>query len=83
MTRPHERSTSLPDLDDAIDRAAAADGTTVSAWTSETAARRLLLDAGRGALAEWENERGPLTADEIAEGIDRARRLLDRSATSR
>lgn len=81
MALRHKRSISLPpDLDDAIEHAAAADGTTVSAWLAETAAHRLKLDAGRGAIAAWEQEHGPLTADELAEGLDRARRLLGRNS---
>ena len=81
MARRHKRSIShTPDLDDAIEHAAAADGTTVSAWIAETAAHRLRLDAGRGAIAAWEQEHGPLTAEELAEGLDRARRLLGRSS---
>ena len=80
MAQRHKRSISLPpDLDDAIEKAAAADGSTVSAWLAETAAHRLKLDAGRGAIAAWEQEHGPLTADELAEGLDRARHLLGRS----
>jgi len=77
MAQRHKRSTPLPsDLDDAIEHAA--DGATVSAWLAETAAHRLKLDAGRGAIAAWEQEHGPLTADELAAGLDRARRLLGR-----
>jgi len=81
MAQRHKRSISLPpDLDDAIGHAAAAEGTTVSAWLAETAAHRLKLDAGRSAIAEWEEEHGSLTPDELAEGLDRARRLLGRSS---
>jgi len=81
MARRHKRSISLPpDLDDAVEHAAAADGTTVSAWIAETAAHRIKLDPGRGAIAEWEQVHGPLTAEELAEGLDRARHLLGRSS---
>jgi len=38
---------------------------------------RLKLDAGRAAIAEWERDHGELTADELAAGRARARRLLD------
>lgn len=79
-----KRSISLPpDLAVEIDQAAAAAGTTMSAWIAETAAHRLRLDAGRRGIAEWEAEHGALTADELAEGLARARALLKSSARSR
>jgi hypothetical protein len=84
MAQRHKRSISLPPaLDDAIARAALASHTTVSAWLAETAARRLRLAAGHKAIAEWEMDQGPLTAAELAEGLERARRLLGRDATHR
>ena len=79
MTGRQKRSISLPpelaDAIDAIDVAAAADGTTVSAWIAETAAHRLCLDAGRHGIAEWERKNGNLTPDELA----RARSILRRT----
>ena len=54
-----KRSISLPsDLADAIDRAATAEGTTVSAWIAETAEHRLRIDAGRQGVAEWNANTG-------------------------
>lgn len=74
-----KRSVSLPpDLAEAIDKAAADEGTTFSAWLAETAAHRLRLEAGRRGLAAWEKEHGPLTAEELAEGLARARAALGR-----
>lgn len=74
-----KRSVSLPaDLARSIEAAAAAGGTTFSAWLAETAAHRLQLDAGRRAIAEWENENGPLSPEELADGLARARSLLGR-----
>ncbi|HEX9683104.1 MAG TPA: hypothetical protein VGA13_08475 [Acidimicrobiales bacterium] len=71
---------SLPaELAQAIDRAAAQDGTTFSAWLAGTAAHRLRLEAGRHAIAEWERDHGPLTSDELADGLARARALLGRT----
>lgn len=67
------------ELADAIDKAAADDGTTFSAWLADTAAHRLQLEAGRRGLVEWEREHGPLTAEELADGLARARSLLGRS----
>lgn len=76
-----KRSVSFPpEVARAIEEAAAADGTTFSGWLSEVAAHRLRLDAGRRGIAEWEQEHGPLTPDELAEGLTRARSLLGRPA---
>jgi hypothetical protein len=83
MAQRAKRSVSLPaELAQAIDRAAAQDGTTFSAWLADTAARRLRLEAGRHAIAEWERDHGPLTADELADGLARARSLLGRTKTT-
>jgi hypothetical protein len=67
------------ELAEAIDKAAAHDGTTFSAWVADTAAQRLRLEAGRRGLVEWEHDHGPLTAEELADGLARARSLLARS----
>jgi hypothetical protein len=77
VAQREKRSVSLPpDLAAAVDHAAADAGTTFSAWLAESAAHRLRVDAGRRALAEWESEHGALTAEERAEGLERARSLL-------
>jgi hypothetical protein len=77
MAQRQKRSISLPsDLANAIDEAATAEGTTVSAWIAETAAHRLRLDAGRRGIAEWERQQGALTPEEIADGLARARAML-------
>lgn len=77
MAVREKRSISLPpDVAAAIDAAAAAEGTNVSAWITATVVHRLRLDAGRAAIAEWEREHGALTADELADGLARARALL-------
>jgi len=79
-----KRSVSLPDaLAQDIDRAAAAEGTTFSGWLAATAAHRLRLDQGRQGIAAWEAENGPLTAEEIAEGLARARRLVETAERGR
>ena len=84
MAGRQKRSISLPpELADAIDAAAAADGTTVSAWIAETAAHRLRLDAGRQGIAEWERKNGNLTPDELAEGLARARSILRRTPAAK
>ena len=83
MAVRQKRSISLPpDLAEDIGRAATQEGTTVSAWLAETAAHRLRLEAGRRGIAEWERRYGPLTAEELADGLARARALLRRPATA-
>ena len=79
MAGRDKRSVSLsPDLAEAIDKAAAQEGTTFSAWLAETAAHRLRLAAGRQGLAAWEKDHGPLSAEELADGLARARAALGR-----
>jgi predicted transcriptional regulator len=80
MAQREKRSISLPpDLARAVEEAARAEGTTFSFWLAQTAAHRLKLEAGRQALAEWEQENGPLTESELAEGRARARSSLGRT----
>jgi len=77
MAQRHKRSISLaPDLDEAIEEAAAGAGMSVSAWLAETVRHRLRIEAGRAGLAEWEAENGALTPEERAEGLARADALL-------
>ena len=84
MAQREKRSISLPpDLAAEIDRAAAAEGTTVSAWIASTAAHRLRLDTGRRGIAEWERQHGTLTTEELADGLARARAILGRPASRR
>ena len=79
MTQRAKRSVSLPpDLAEAIEHAAAAEGTTFSAWLADAAAHRLRIEAGRRAIADWEREHGPLTPEELADGLAKARKLLGR-----
>ena len=80
MAQRDKRSVSFPpDLAKAIDAAAEASGTSFSAWIAETASHRLRLEAGRRAVAEWESDHGPLSEQELAEGLTRARELLGRT----
>jgi hypothetical protein len=79
-----KRSVSLPgELAEAVEAAARAQGTTVSAWLAQSAAHRLRMDAGRAALAEWEAEHGRLTEAELADGRARANAVLGRRAGTR
>jgi hypothetical protein len=80
MAQREKRSVSLPpDLAQAIDEAAAETGSSFSAWIADTASHRLRLEAGRRGVEEWEQENGPLTEEELAEGRARARKLLGRA----
>jgi len=84
MAQRDKRSVSFPpDLAKAIDEAATEAGTSFSAWISETASHRLRLEAGRRGVAAWEREHGPLTEQELAEGLALARDLLDRAGRSK
>jgi len=84
MAQRTKRSVSFPaGLAEAIDRSAAAEGNTFSGWLADLAARRVRLDAGRRGIADWEREHGPLSAEELAEGLARARTLLQRPGTKR
>jgi hypothetical protein len=84
MAQRDKRSVSFPtELAKAIDAAAAASGTSFSAWVAETASHRLRLEAGRRGVAEWEAEHGPLSERELAEGLARARELLGRDGSQR
>jgi len=81
VAQREKRSVSFPpDLARDIDQAAETAGSTFSAWIAETASRRLRLEAGRRGAAEWESEHGPLTEQELAEGLERARELLGRTS---
>ncbi|MGH8930928.1 MAG: hypothetical protein ACRDZO_09960 [Egibacteraceae bacterium] len=84
MAQREKRSVSLPpELAQEIDRAAAQAGTSFSGWLADTAAHRLRLEAGRRGIAEWEREHGPLSPEELADGLARARALLGRPEQSR
>jgi type II secretory pathway pseudopilin PulG len=77
MAQREKRSVSLtPELAAAIDQAVAQDATSFSAWVADSAAQRLRLEAGRRGMAQWEDEHGPLTPEELADGLARARALL-------
>ena len=54
----------------------------MSGWIAATAANQLRLDAGRKGIAEWERDNGPLTAEELADGLARARAVLGRGGSA-
>jgi hypothetical protein len=59
--------------------AAAAEGTSVSAWITAAARRALLVRDGLAAVAEWEAEHGALTQTEI----EAARARVERNSRSK
>jgi hypothetical protein len=72
-----KRSVSLDDsVAERVQHAADEDGVSFSAWLSAAAERSLLLREGQRGVAEWEDEAGPLTAEERAAGEALLDRLL-------
>lgn len=71
-----------PDLDSAIEAAAAAAGTTYSGWLASVARKEFLITRGLDAVAGFEAEHGPFSADELAEAATWADRAVKRSARS-
>ena len=55
-----------PDVVEAAAVMAEEQGQSLSAWLNDAARRRLVIERGRRAVVEWQNERGELTADERA-----------------
>lgn len=60
-----------PDVAEAAASAAQAHGQSLSSWLNDAARSRLVIDRGRQAVLEWQNEHGELTGDEraSAEGL--------------
>ncbi|MEO5680118.1 MAG: hypothetical protein ABIS47_10660 [Acidimicrobiales bacterium] len=67
------------DLGQAIRSSAGAAGQSVSAWLGEAARHQLRFEALASAVSGWEQEFGPLTADEVAAADD----VLDRTVKRR
>ncbi|HET7131859.1 MAG TPA: hypothetical protein VFJ95_06400 [Gammaproteobacteria bacterium] len=69
-------------LDERIAAAAAASaerqGLSLSAWVNRAAENALAIEDGLAAVAEWESEHGPLSAEELAAAdavLDAARQV--------
>jgi hypothetical protein len=56
-----------PEVHDKILAAAAHDGLSVSAWMTAAAREALQRRAGLAAVAEWEKQHGPFSAEEMEE----------------
>jgi hypothetical protein len=75
-----KRSISLPpDLDDQIAAAAEQAGVTYSAWLAATARKEFTLRAGLLGVAEYENDHGAFTAEELADADAWAEQALRRA----
>jgi hypothetical protein len=78
-----KRSISMPpELDAAIETAAAQAGMTYSAWLAETARKEFAIGAGLAAVAEYERQHGAFTPEELAEAETWAESAVSRSKRS-
>ncbi len=76
-----KRSVSIPpDLDAQIEAAATEAGMTYSAWLAATARKEFTIQAGLKAIAEFEDEQGAFSPEEIAEAEQWARDALEPSS---
>ena len=71
-----------PDLDAAIEVAAATAGTTYSGWFAATARKEFRLRAGLAAVAAYEADEGAFSAEEVAEAEAWAREAIGRGKRS-
>jgi hypothetical protein len=72
-----------PDIYENILAAAARDGVSVSAWMTFAAREALRRRAGLAAVAQWEKQHGPFTAEEMNEARSNIRAQLRKSRTVR
>jgi hypothetical protein len=76
-----KRSISMPpDLDAEIADAAAQAGLTYSAWLAATARKEFTIRAGLAGVAQYEEEHGAFTAEELAEASEWAARAAGRAS---
>lgn len=80
MATRRKRSISLPpEIDEAVEAAARADGTTYSAWVGEALRKHLIIRDGLAACAEYEAEEGAFTEKEKQDADEWVRDVLARS----
>jgi hypothetical protein len=78
-----KRSISMPpELDAAIEAAAAEAGMTYSAWLANTARKEFAVGAGLAAVAEYERRHGAFTTEELEEAGKWAQSAVSRSKRS-
>jgi hypothetical protein len=76
-----KRSISLPpDLDAEIAAAAEQAGMTYSSWLAATARKEFTIRAGLAAVAQFEDEHGAFTSDELAEADQWAAQAAERAS---
>jgi hypothetical protein len=68
-----------PKVHEKIIAAAARDGVSVSAWMTSAAREALQRRAGLAAIAEWEQQHGPFSAEEMEEARRSVRAQLPTS----
>jgi len=75
-----KRSISMPpDLDADIAAAAAQEGLSYSAWLAEMARKEFTIRAGLAAVSQFEQDHGPLTAEELSEADQWAAAAVERA----
>ncbi len=72
-----------PEIHQRVLAAAARQGVSVSAWMTDAARDHLIREAGLAAVAEWEEEHGHFTDEEVAEAQRRVEEQLRPSRRSR
>ena len=72
-----------PDVHENILAAATRDGVSVTAWMTGAAREALQRRAGLAAVARWEKQHGPLTAEEMDEARRNVRTQIQGSRTVR
>lgn len=60
-----------PEVHERVVRVASEEGVSVSAWMTEAARRALRVRDGLAAVAEWEQDNGALTTDEMNDARQR------------
>ena len=70
-----------PEIHRRVRAAVARSGVSVSAWMADAARFHLLRDAGLAAVAQWENEHGHFTEEEMAEARRRVEDQLHSPGT--
>ena len=68
-----------PEVHEKILAAAAGDGVSVSAWMTSAASEALRRRAGLAAVAAWEKQQGPFSAEEMDEARRNVREQLQTS----
>lgn len=71
-----------PGLDAEIETAAAQDGMTYSAWLASVARKEFTIRAGLDAVAQFEQEYGAFTPDELTEAEHWAAEALESALVS-